>query len=70
MKKEEITKFLNTILKWSILCTISDNNSKKDFKDLGVMIMMFMMAHNIEIEDINIDIKSLNKFSSLSLFKP
>ena len=51
MKKEEITKFLNTILKWSILCTISDNNSKKDFKDLGVMIMMFMMAHNIEIED-------------------
>ena len=51
MKKEEITKFLNTILKWSILCSISDNTSKKDFRELGSMVMMFMMAHSIEIED-------------------
>ena len=51
MKKEEITKFLNTILKWSILCTISNKTSKKDFRELGEMVIMFMMAHNIEIED-------------------
>jgi len=51
MKKEEITKFLNTILKWSILCAISDDASKKDFRELGSMVIMFMMAHNIEIED-------------------
>lgn len=65
MKKEEITKFLNTILKWSILCTISDNNSKKDFKDLGVMIMMFMMAHNIEIEDNKEGARNENERKSL-----
>ncbi len=65
MKKEEITKFLNTILKWSILCTISDNNSKKDFKDLGVMIMMFMMAHDIEIEDNKKGVRNENERKSL-----
>ena len=65
MKKEEITKFLNTILKWSILCTISDNNSKKDFKDLGVMIMMFMMAHDIEIEDNKEGVRNENERKSL-----
>ena len=53
MKKEEITKFLNTILKWSILCAISNKTSKKDFRELGEMVIMFMTVHNIKIEDKN-----------------
>ena len=65
MKKEEITKFLNTILKWSVMCSISHWDAKKDFKDLGVMIMMFMMAHNIEIEDNKEGARNENERKSL-----
>ena len=33
------------------MCSISHWDAKKDFKDLGVMIMMFMIAHKLEIEN-------------------
>ncbi len=65
MKKEEITKFLNTILKWSILCTISDKTSKKDFRELGEMVIMFMTVHNIEIEDNKAGARNENERKSL-----
>jgi len=67
MKKEEITKFLNTILKWSVMCSISHWDAKKDFKDLGVMIIMFMIAHKLEIENKDYEKGARNKNEKKSL---
>ena len=47
--KNEVTKCLNTLIHWSVLCSIS--NAKKDFKDFGLMIMMFMVIHDLKIND-------------------
>ena len=54
-KKKDITdkEFINKILDYCVLCTLTDFSKKdprKEFKEIGVMVYMFMTAKGWKVK--------------------